>query len=71
MKRHEYVVHYATQNPFEQFVYRVHLSAAEKRKVEREFRRGLREWAVHSYRIEKAELPVVQLETVLEEIREL
>jgi hypothetical protein len=71
MKRHEYVVHYATQNPFEQFVYRVRLNASEHRKLEREFIRGLRDWTVHSYRIEEADLPTVSLSTLLEELDDL
>ena len=71
MKRHEYVVHYTTQNPFEQFVYRVRLNAAERRKLEREFVRGLRGWTVHSYRIEEAELPAMGLSAILEELDDL
>jgi hypothetical protein len=71
MKRHDFIVHYVIQNPFEQFVYRVRLNASERRKLEREFIRGLRAWTIHSYRIEEAELPAVGLSAILEELDDL
>lgn len=71
MKRHEYVVHFSSQNPFEQFIYRARLNASERRKLEREFKRGLRDWNIHSYRIEEADLPSVGLFTLLEELDDL
>ena len=71
MRRHDFIVHFASQNPFEQFIYRARLNASERRKLEREFKRGLKEWTVHSYRIEEADLPSVGLSSLLEELDDL
>ena len=69
--KHEYFVHFITQEVFEQFLYRAWLTEREAERLERLFMRAQDDGTMHSFVIELDENSAVGFATLREVIDEV